>query len=164
MSKGGSDSKLNLTRGTKLGSMTMISPHLWWQYGGWDVRFVGALVDVNNARQITDDLQAGANRTNRPIPSEQRGYYVQVAYDIFRLFKIDKQELYVFGIYEDFDAHAKVPQGSNKPAGHKLKVYNVGLSYKPHPLVAIKTDYARLNYSPNKKNENEYRLTLGFMF
>jgi hypothetical protein len=35
--------------------------------------------------------------------------------------------------------------------GHKLKVYNVGLSYKPHPLVAIKTDYARLNYSPNRR-------------
>jgi hypothetical protein len=43
-------------------------------------------------------------------------------------------------------------------------VYNVGLSYKPHPLVVIKTDYARLDYSPNKKDENEYRLTLGFMF
>jgi FtsZ-binding cell division protein ZapB len=167
MSKGGNDSNLvsgGLRRGTKLGSMTMISPHLWWQYRGWDVRFVGALVDVSNARRITDDLQSGADRTNKPIPSEQRGYYVQVAYDIFRLFKIDKQELYVFGIYEDLDAHAKVPQGSNKPPGHKLKVYNVGLSYKPHPLVAIKADYARLNYSPNKKDENEYRLTLGFMF
>ena len=125
---------------------------------------MGALVNVSNARKITDDLQSGADRINKPIPSEQRGYYVQVAYDIFRLFKIDKQELYVFGIYEDFDAHAKVPQGSVKPDGHKLKVYNVGLSYKPHPLVAIKTDYARLNYSPNKKDENEYRLTLGSMF
>jgi FtsZ-binding cell division protein ZapB len=164
VSKGGNDSKLNLRRGTKLGSMTMVSPHLWWQYGGWDVRFVGALVNVSNARRITDDLQSGADRINKPIPSEQRGFYVQVAYDIFRLFKIDRQELYVFGIYEDFDAHAKVPQGSNKPNGHKLKVYNVGLSYKPHPLVAIKTDYARLNYNPNRRNENEYRLTLGFMF
>lgn len=164
MSKGGDDSQLGLRRGTKLGSMTMISPHLWWQYGGWDVRFVGALVNVSNARKITDDLQSGTNRITKPIPSEQRGYYVQVAYDIFRLFKIDRQELYVFGIYEDIDAHAKVPQGSVKPDGHKLKVYNVGLSYKPHPLVAIKADYARLNYSPNKKDENEYRLTLGFMF
>ncbi|MFZ8861481.1 MAG: DUF3373 domain-containing protein [Thermocrinis sp.] len=164
MSKGGDNSQLGLRRGTKLGSMTMISPHLWWQYQGFDVRFVGALVNVNNARKITDDLQSGADRINKPIPSEQRGYYVQVAYDIFRLFKIDRQELYVFGIYEDYDAHAKVPQGSVKPAGHKLKVYNVGLSYKPHPLVAIKTDYARLNYNPNRKDENEYRLTLGFMF
>jgi len=164
MSKGGDNSQLGLRRGTKLGSMTMISPHLWWQYQGFDVRFVGALVNVNNARKITDDLQSGADRINKPIPSEQRGYYVQVAYDIFRLFKIDRQELYVFGIYEDYDAHAKVPQGSVKPAGHKLKVYNVGLSYKPHPLVAIKTDYARLNYSPNRQDENEYRLTLGFMF
>ena len=168
MSKGGLDSKLvsgGLRRGTKLGSMTMISPHLWWQYGGWDVRFVGALVNVNNARRITDDLHASdSDRREKPIPSEQRGFYVQVAYDIFRLFKIDRQELYVFGIYEDLDAHAKVPQDSVKPDGHKLKVFNVGLSYKPHPLVAIKTDYARLNYSPNRKDENEYRLTLGFMF
>ncbi len=169
MSKGGGDSQLNLRRGTKLGSLTLISPHLWWQYQGLDVRFVGALVNVNNARRITDDLHPPITATNtdrrdKPIPSEQRGYYVQVAYDIFRLFRIDKQELYVFGIYEDYDAHAKVPQGSVKPAGHKLKVYNVGLSYKPHPLVAIKTDYARLNYNPNRKDENEYRLTLGFMF
>ncbi len=164
VSKGGGDSQLGLRRGTKLGSMTMISPHLWWQYGGWDVRFVGARVNVNNAERITRDLHLPADRAEKPIPSEQRGYYVQVAYDIFRLFKIDKQELYVFGIYEDIDAHAKVPQGSVKPDGHKLKVYNVGLSYKPHPLVAIKTDYARLNYSPNRKDENEYRLTLGFMF
>jgi FtsZ-binding cell division protein ZapB len=168
MSKGGDDSKLSLRRGTKLGSMTMISPHLWWQYGGWDVRFVGALVNVSNARDITNDLHASASdREKKPIPSEQRGFYVQVAYDIFRLFKIDRQELYVFGIYEDFDAHAKVPRDSVKPPGHKLKVYNVGLSYKPHPLVAIKADYARLDYSPNsptRKDQNEYRLTLGFMF
>lgn len=71
---------------------------------------MGALVNVNNARRITDDLHPPAERAQKPIPSEQRGYYVQVAYDIFRLFKIDKQELYVFGIYEDIDAHAKVPK------------------------------------------------------
>jgi len=163
VSKGGSDSMLNLRRGSKLGSMTMISPHLWWQYGGWDVRFVGAYVNINNARKITQDLQ-GTSTTTNPIPSEQKGFYLQVAYDVFRLLKIDNQELYLFGIYEDYDAHSEVPQGYAKPPGHKLKVYNMGFSYKPHPLVAIKADHARLNYRPNKKDENEYRLTLGFMF
>lgn len=175
-SKGGSDSGLGLRRGSKVGSITMLSPHLWWQYAGWDVRFVGALVKLDDALRISRDLfgnniqnpSNGANRNNI-MPEKQKGFYVQVAYDIFRLFDIDNQELYLFGIYEDFDTHSKVPNGYLKPSTHKLKVYNLGLSYKPHPLVAIKADYARLNYSAPRvqgksKNENEYRLTLGFMF
>ncbi len=157
-SKGGGDSNLGLRRGSKLGEVFMVLPHLWWQHKGWDVRFVGAYVDVDNAKRIGQDLNVNT------FPSEQRGFYVQVAYDIFRLFKIDTQELYLFGIYENIDTHYKVPAGFNKPDGHKLQLYNVGLSYKPHPLVAIKADYARLDYKPNKKDENEYRLTLGFMF
>ncbi|MFN3263618.1 MAG: DUF3373 domain-containing protein [Aquificaceae bacterium] len=170
-SKGGSDSQLGLRRGSKVGSLTMFSPHLWWQHAGWDIRFVGALVKTDDALKMSRDLfgnniqnpNTGANRNNI-MPEEQKGFYVQVAYDLFRLFGPENQELYVFGIYEDFDTHSKVPSGFLKPSGHKLKVYNLGLSYKPHPLVAIKADYARLNYSSPRKDENEYRLTLGFMF
>ncbi|MFN3947314.1 MAG: DUF3373 domain-containing protein, partial [Aquificaceae bacterium] len=164
-SKGGNDSQLNLRRGTKVGSVNMFFPHLWWQYAGWDVRFVGGFIKINDAEKMTRDLfgqQAGQG--GRTIPKEQKGFYVQVAYDILRLFDIDNQELYLFGIYEDYDTHSKVPNGFTKPNGHKLKVYNLGVSYKPHPLVAIKADYARLNYSAPRKDENEYRLTLGFMF
>lgn len=165
-SKGGSDSRLGLRRGSKVGSITMLSPHLWWQYAGWYVRFVGALVKVDDALRMSKDLfgDSEVGKDGKIIPKEQKGFYVQVAYDIFRLFDIDNQELYLFGIYEDFDTHSKVPAGYSKPDGHKLRVYNVGLSYKPHPLVAIKADYARLNYSSPKKDENEYRLTLSFMF
>ncbi|MFN3871195.1 MAG: DUF3373 domain-containing protein, partial [Aquificaceae bacterium] len=145
-SKGGNDSQLNLRRGTKVGSVNMFFPHLWWQYAGWDVRFVGGFIKINDAEKMTRDLfgqQAGQG--GRTIPKEQKGFYVQVAYDILRLFDIDNQELYLFGIYEDYDTHSKVPNGFTKPNGHKLKVYNLGVSYKPHPLVAIKADYARLN-------------------
>ncbi len=163
-SKGGSDSKLNLRRGTKVGSVAILSPHLWWQYAGWDVRLVGALVKVDGALKMSQDLFGGSIGGNNIIPEEQKGFYVQVAYDLFRLFGPENQELYLFGIYEDFDTHSKVPAGYSKPDGHKLRVYNVGLSYKPHTLVAIKADYARLNYSSPKKDENEYRLTLSFMF
>ncbi|MDW8294847.1 MAG: FlxA-like family protein [Aquificaceae bacterium] len=170
-SKGGSDSGLNLRRGTKVGSVTMLLPHLWWQHAGWDVRFVGAYVKVEDALRVSQDLfgnnlqnpNTGTNRNNI-MPREQKGYYLQIAYDMFRLFGPDNQELYVFGIYEDFDTHSKVPQGYLKPNGNKLKVYNLGISYKPHPLVAIKVDYAKLDYSRPRRDEKEYRLTLGFMF
>ncbi len=170
-SKGGSDSKLGLRRGSKVESLTMLSPHLWWQYAGWDVRFVGAVVKTDDALRMSQDLfgnniqnpDTGANKNNI-MPEEQRGFYLQVAYDLFRLFGPENQELYVFGIYEDFDTHRKVPSGYLKPDGNKLKVYNLGISYKPHPLVAIKADYAKLDYSKPKRDEKEYRLTLSFMF
>jgi len=119
---------------------------------------------VDGALKMSLDLFGGSIGGNNIIPEEQKGFYVQVAYDLFRLFGPENQELYLFGIYEDFDTHSKVPAGYSKPDGHKLRVYNVGLSYKPHTLVAIKADYARLNYSSPKKDENEYRLTLSFMF
>ena len=162
-SKGGSDSQLRLRRGTKVGTVSMFSPHLWWQHEGWDIRLVGALVKVDDALRMSQDLFSSVGGDNI-MPKEQRGFYLQVAYDVFRLLNIDGQELYLFGIYENIDTHSKVPSGYSKPNGHKLQVFNIGFSYKPHPLVAIKADYARLNYSPNKKDENEYRLTLGFMF
>ena len=161
-SKGGKESELNLRRGTKVGSVNMFFPHVWWQYAGWDVRFVGAYITTSGADKMSRDLDADPNKT--VMPKEQKGFYVQVAHDILRYFNVENQELYVFGIYEDFDTHSKVPTGLSRPAGHKLRVYNVGISYKPHPLVAIKADYAKLDYSKPRKDENEYRLTLGFMF
>lgn len=158
-SKGGSDSALGLRRGSKVGSVNMFFPHVWWQYAGWDVRLVGGYVKTEDAAKMSQDLGG-----NAVIPKEQRGFYVQVAHDILRYFNVENQELYVFGIYENIDTHSKVPTGFQKPAGHKLNLYNIGISYKPHPLVAIKTDYVKLDYSAPKKDENEYRLTLGFMF
>ncbi len=157
-SKGGGDSALGLGRGTKVGSLTMLSPHIWWQHMGFDIRLVGVYTDIKDAKRIGQDLNVNT------FPSKQQGYYLQVAYDLFRLFGPENQELYVFGMYEDIDTHKEVPSGFTKPAGHKLKVYNFGISYKPHPLVAIKADYARLNYSKPARDEDEYRLTLSFMF
>lgn len=171
-SKGGTDSLLGLRRGSDIGDFTIVSPHLWWQHSGWDVRAVAAFVDVGDSLRMSQDLfgndiqggsGSGAKRDNI-LPSKQQAYYFQVAYDVFRLVGITNQELYLFGVYEDIDTHKEVPSGFLKPIGHKLNVYNLGFSYKPHPLVALKTDYVKLNYSENKKDENLYRLTLGFMF
>lgn len=168
-SKGGTDSKLNLRRGTDIGDFTIISPHLWWQYKGFDVRFVSAFVNINDALKMSKDLfgsniQNGNNNLDNILPKKQQAYYFQVAYDVLRFTNISNQELYIFGVYENIDTHKEVPSGYTKPIGHKLNIYNIGFSYKPHPLVAIKSDYVKLDYSQNKKDENLYRLTLGFMF
>jgi hypothetical protein len=82
---------------------------------------------------------------------------------VLKFFKVSDQQLNLFGIYENYDTHASVPEGFKKPEGHKVEVYNIGLSYKPHPLVALKADYVR--FSPHDaKKQNLYRFAIGWMF
>ncbi|WP_340691021.1 DUF3373 domain-containing protein [Hydrogenobacter thermophilus] len=156
--------------GKKLGTLTLVSPHAWWQYGPWDIRFVGAYGIVSGADKVSEAIstnpactELGDKAECTTFPKKFYGFYTQVAYDIFRLIRVSDQQLYLFGIYENYNTHASVPEGFEKPEGHKVQVFNLGLSYKPHPLVALKADYVR--YSPkDAKKQNIYRLALGWMF
>ncbi len=147
-------------QGSKLGTVSIISPHLWWQYAGFDVRFVGAYATVSGANKITAELNSGGG--SFVFPKRMEGFYLQVAYNVFR-FLDTEQELYLFAKYEDLDPYADVPSGYTKPAGYTFKVYNVGISYKPHPLVALKADYARLDRE-NSSNEDIYSAAFTWMF
>ena len=153
--------------GDRLGSISLFSPHLWWQYAGFDVRFVGAYATVSDADKITDELSpvaCGIDPTRCNVfPERMQGFYLQVAYNVLRFTDLE-QELYLFGMYEDYDTHASVPSGYSKPAGHRVRVYNLGVSYKPHPLVALKADYVREDRSDGVEDQNIYRGAISWMF
>jgi len=154
--------------GSKLGTLNLFSPHLWWQYNGFDIRAVGVYGTVSGADEISKEIStnpACPNDTTQCIafPRKFYGFYTQVAYDIFKNLNISDQQLYLFGIYENYNTHAKVDEGFKKPEGHKVEIYNIGISYKPHPLVALKADYVR--YIPkDTKKQNIYRVAIGWMF
>ena len=153
-------------KGKGLGTVSLFSPHLWWQYAGWDIRFVGVYTTVSDADKITEELSPPACSTDRTqcnvFPEKIQGFYLQVAYNIFRHFDID-QELYVFGMYENYDTHAEVPSGYQKPEGSEVQIFNFGISYKPHPLIALKLDYVREDYK-DKKDNDLYRGAITWMF
>jgi hypothetical protein len=156
-------------KGNKLGSINLLSPHLWWQYGGWDLRLVGAYGTTSGADKISQEIstnplcQLGDTTQCTTFPKKFYGFYTQAAYDVLKFFKVSDQQLNLFGIYENYDTHASVPEGFEKPEGHKVEIYNIGLSYKPHPLVALKADYVR--FSPHDvKKQNLYRFAIGWMF
>ncbi len=131
--------------GNEVGRVNMVDLHLIWQYAGFDVRFLGVFVNSDGAEDITfalseDNCKANPNNCN-VFPKSMGGYYVQVAYDIFRFFDMEDQELYLFAMYEDYDRAREVPDRYTKPENSKVNVINTGLVYKPHPLVALKADY-----------------------
>ncbi|AAC07262.1 FlxA-like family protein [Aquifex aeolicus] len=150
--------------GKNLGNIYLFSPHLWWQYAGWDVRFVGAYATVSDAEKITLELSSATcdKSTCNVFPKRMQGFYLQVAYNILRHFDTE-QELYVFGVYENYDTHASVPSGYEKPKGSEVQIFNFGISYKPHPLVALKADYVREDYK-DKKDNDIYRAAITWMF
>ncbi len=154
-------------QGEKLGTISVFSPHLWWQYGGFDVRFVGAYTTVSGADKITAELSPATCSVNpadcNVFPEKMQGFYLQIAYNILRFTELD-QELYLFGKYEDIDVYKEVPAGYQKPEGEKFRIYNLGLSYRPHPLVALKADYARKEVSGNAPNEDIYSMAITWMF
>ena len=147
--------------GSRLGTISLFSPHLWWQYAGFDVRFVGAYADVSGADRITQAVQS--LDPTYVFPEKMRGFYLQVAYNILRFFDTD-HELFVFGKIEDVDRYAEVPTGYTKPNGGNLSVINFGVSYRPHPLVALKADYARENYSGTERDNDVYSAAITWMF
>ncbi len=133
--------------GKEIGRVNMISPHLMWKYAGFDVRFLGVFVTNNNAEDVTLALsepicQVDKSRCN-VFPESMGGYYIQVAYDIFRFFDMEDQELFLFAMYEDYDRASKVPSGYPKPENSKVNIINLGIMYKPHPLVGLKADYVK---------------------
>ncbi len=141
--------------GDNLGNIYMFSPHLWWQYAGWDVRLVGAYATVSDADEISAELQTA-------FPERFYGFYIQAAYNILRHFDTD-QELYIFAMYENLNRYADTPTGYIEPQGAELQIFNFGISYKPHPLVAIKADYVREDYK-DKEDNNLFRGALAWMF
>ena len=144
--------------GRRLGTVSIFSPHLWWQYAGFDVRFVGAYADISGADRITQALPPG-----NVFPKNMRGFYFQVAYNVLRFFDTD-HELFVFGKIEDVDRYAEVPAGYTIPDGGNLNVINFGISYRPHPLVALKVDYAREDYSGAEQDRDVYSAAITWMF
>ena len=152
--------------GEKLGTVSILSPHLWWQYAGFDVRFVGAYTTVSGADRITAELSPATcpslpNRCN-VFPEKMQGFYLQVAYNVLRFFDSD-QELFLFGKLEDINAYKEVPAGYQKPTGGNYKIYNIGLSYRPHPLVALKADYVRKDVNEGS-NSDIYSMAITWMF
>jgi len=154
------------TNGKEVGRVNMISPHIMWKYAGFDIRFLGAFVSNNNAEEVTLALSepiclADRSRCN-VFPENMGGYYIQVAYDIFRFFDMEDQELFLFAMYEDYDRASKVPAGYPKPDNSRVNIVNLGIMYKPHPLVGLKADY--VNEREGDTAEDIVRAEISWMF
>lgn len=136
--------------------------HLQWKYRGLEFRTLGSFGHIDDA----DILSAAKGQT---IGSQNYGWYTEAGYDILpHIFPETTQYLAPFFRYEQMDTLAKTPTGFNDDPSKNIRIFQVGLNYKPIPNVVIKADYRNFMQQAGTSVKNtlpdDFNLGLGFIF
>jgi hypothetical protein len=104
---------------------------------GFDIRAVVAWVGIGGADRIGEVI-------GDTVGSVLLGWYLEGAYDFLRLHPIPvDQKLVAFVRLEAFDTHRETPDGRPADPSNDRTVVTGGISFYPHPDVALKADVER---------------------
>lgn len=107
--------------------------------------------------------QDGSPSKHSPIGCSAYSFGGEAGYDVFSIFDAfrQKQKLYVFGRYEDYNTYAT----GNKKVAYTydhVKRMSFGINYKPIPQIIVKAEWAK-RYLDSAYND-EPSISLGVMF
>jgi hypothetical protein len=143
------------------GEVTMYEAHAQVAMRGAHFRALAVQGHLGDAELINERHQLAAS--NR-VGSRVRGAYVEGAYDVFTLLGRE-DELAPFVRYELLKFHDQVPAGTTRSPALDVDLVTTGLTYKPHPSVAVKADYSwRKTQAANNAVGRSVNLGAGFVF
>lgn len=107
--------------------------------------------------------QDGSPSKHSPIGTSAYSFGCEVGYNFFGLVDRlrDKQKLYAFGRYEDYNTYASGTQKTAYAYDH-VKRMAFGINYMPIKQIIVKAEYAK-RYLPDGYND-EPSLNIGIMF
>ena len=167
----GQDQKVNPTAspnaelGVPSTLTTIAEAHVQYRSQGFQARALYTSAWVNDARELTDVLQAsGELSATEAISGRMEGYYGEVSYDVWPWLRPgDEKSLEPFLRLEWVDTQADVSDKFATNRNLKEWIYTVGTSFKPHPNVVLKFDYR--NRSPREGDQaDEINMGIGFVF
>jgi len=137
---------------------TIVDAHADVRLKGIYFRSVAAYAQVTGANRLVTTPFTSAVGT----ADSMYGAYVEIGYDIFRLFNIN-QELYPHVRLEKIDSQYKVAAGNRFDAQYEQNVLTFGLAYKPIRQISAKVDYS---FYSNKADTgvNQLNFALGYLF
>ncbi|MBI4055206.1 MAG: hypothetical protein HY402_03635 [Elusimicrobia bacterium] len=139
------------------GRTTLWDLHGTFQHQGVEVRALFVKLLQSQAGEISANL-------GQTLGERMQGWYVEAAYDLLPFFLPGtSQYLAPFFRYEDYDTHQRAPAGLARNSAVNRTTITYGLTYKPHPNVAVKGDYQ------DRKDEagrgvNQWNMAVGYMF
>ena len=142
--------------GNVRGRVTLWDAHARWRANGLDVQALYAKGTIGDAQKIDQTLTAFPARAL--VPEEFFGWLTQVAYTFWQAHEMSVSP---FVRYEQFNTQSKMPDGFAAKSENADRVWTVGLSFKPHSQVVVKTDYQK--YTDNALSDR-FNIGLGYMF
>ncbi|MCA9522700.1 MAG: hypothetical protein KC609_17105 [Myxococcales bacterium] len=141
----------------------LIEGHVQVRVKGFELRGLAAWGKLSSADKVTLALFPESSEL---VASEIFGAYVEVAYDLWPLWGRSSMYLAPFFRFEFLDTQWKVPgvAGRAKDDSKRVMVFDVGVTYKPHPQVVVKINYREVRNAAKKPVPDQLLLGAGFIF
>ncbi len=142
-------------------SLRLFSVHAIFSRHGFEFRGLYANSSIDDVSRLNETLGLQAAKA---VGDAQSGYYVTFSYDVLpHLVPTSTHSLSPFFQYEKYDTQASVATGFSRNPSREITNVTFGLTYKPHPNVALKADY--INRS-NKADTgvDQFNVALNYLF
>jgi hypothetical protein len=139
------------------GVLAVTDFHAQYRYRGLELRALYAWSTLGDAKPISIQNES-------TVADREYGWYGEIAYDLLPLFFADtRQYLAPFFRYENFDTQESMPAGIPRDATKDTDLQTYGITYKPHPQVALKLDYRNFELAESNRAD-DVNIGLGFVF
>jgi opacity protein-like surface antigen len=142
-------------------SLMAFELHAQYRHEQLEARALFAYNQLSDARDLNIALDS---RLDRPIADKMLGGYVELAYDLWpALFGDYEKYLAPFVRVEYVDTQYEVPSGYSANRRNSYWLYTPGITFKPHPNVALKLEYRNFD-TRGAPRPDELAFGMGFAF
>ncbi|NUQ81490.1 MAG: porin [Bacteroidetes bacterium] len=137
---------------------TLLEGDVRYQVGDLSLKAVGVYSMVSEATKLVTELK-------KNIGDSQMGYYVEAGYNILPAFLPDsEQSLTLFTRFEEYNTQYSLSAPAVKVAGTDVNEFTAGITWLPHPNVALKADYQWIDASGSPDMTQKLNLGIGYYF
>lgn len=133
--------------------------HAEWRFRGLQLRGLAAFGRIGDAADV-NVLRGFAGSAS--VGERFEGSYLEGGFDVLSL-RGGRASLVPFVRYERLDTQKRVPSGFARDRANDVRVWTVGLNYRPIPQVVVKLDYQDFA-NEARTGVDQWNLGLGWLF
>ena len=141
------------------GRVTLLDAHAEWRWRGIQARALTARGSIGDAAAV--NASNGLSGTDS-VGKKFTGSYVEAGYDVLFL-RGGRASLVPFARWERFDTQDEVPAGFAANAENDVRLWTLGLQFRPIPQVVVKLDYQDVR-NASRTGVDQWNLALGWLF
>jgi len=142
------------------GRVTLGEVHADSKFRGISLRALAARGTIGDAARInkSNGLEGDAS-----IGKSLGGWYVEGGYDLAPILGRVGQSISPYARYEQLDTQRSVPAGFTRNPANDLKIFTLGVAWKPIAQTVIKADWQNVK-NRARTGKDQFNIALGYIF